>query len=229
MHKILVFILLIQAGVMASAPAEAKDKILLEEIEWSDIWVVDANQDGLPRVLMVGDSITQGYFRTVDGILKGKADCARYTTSMFMANPDYFAELKIILKRHQFSVIQVNNGLHGWEYTEQQYGQSLPKLMDFLKKYGRGATIVWATTTPRRNPQNPAQLSADNDRVKERNRIAVEYMTKHGIAVDDLYSLVADHPEYYRDDHTHFNDQGRAVEGKQVSEVILQALKDRKR
>jgi lysophospholipase L1-like esterase len=148
---------------------------------------------------------------------------------MFMANPDYFAELKIILKRHQFSVIQVNNGLHGWEYTEQQYGQSLPKLMDFLKKYGRGATIVWATTTPRRSPQNPAQLSVDNDRVKERNRIAVEYMTKHGIAVDDLYSLVADHPEYYRDDHTHFNDQGRAVEGKQVSEVILQALKGGKR
>jgi hypothetical protein len=39
--------------------------------------------------------------------------------------------------------------------------------------------------------------------------------------------LVAEHPEYYRDDHTHFNDQGQAVEGKQVSEIIMRGLTSR--
>ena len=86
--------------------------------------------------------------------------------------------------------------------------------------------IIWATSTPRRNGQHPVQLAPDNDRVMERTRIAVEYMKRHGIAVDDLYSLVADHPEYYNlpQDSTHFNPQGLAVEAKQVSEIILHAL-----
>jgi lysophospholipase L1-like esterase len=123
-------------------------------------------------------------------------------------------------------VIHINNGLHGWKYTEEQYRQSLPKLMATLTKYGKGAVIIWATSTPRRNAQIPAQLATDNGRVMERNRIAVEYMNQHGIAVDDLYSLVADHPEYYNlpKDATHFNPQGRALQGKQVSEIILKAL-----
>jgi len=146
---------------------------------------------------------------------------------MFVSNPDYIATLKIILMRYRFSVIHINNGLHGWDgYTEEQYREALPKLMSTLKKYGQGAVIVWATTTPRRNPQNSAELATDNGRVLERNRIAVEYMKQHGIAVDDLYSLVAGHPEYYNlpRDSTHFNAQGRALEGEQVSRYILQAL-----
>jgi hypothetical protein len=38
--------------------------------------------------------------------------------------------------------------------------------------------------------------------------------------------LVADHPEYYNlpQDVTHFNASGRAMEGKQVSEIILRSL-----
>jgi len=52
-----------------------------------------------------------------------------------------------------------------------------------------------------------APLVTDNEKVKERNRIAVEYMTQHGIEVDDLFSLVAEHPEYYNlpQDGNHFN------------------------
>jgi hypothetical protein len=226
MGKTVLIMFLVQVGVMMSERAPAKENPMLEKIEWSDIWVANANQNDLPRVLMVGDSITQGYYREVDKDLTGKAYCAKYATSKFIGNPDYLDELKLILKRYRFSVIHINNGLHGWTYTEEQYRQSLPKLMETLKKYGNGAVIIWATSTPRRNPSNPAQLAGDNGRVQERNAITVEYMTRHGIAVDDLYSLVADHPEYYNlpQDSTHFNPQGRAIEGRQVSEIILRSL-----
>ncbi len=226
MRKMLILILLIQVVVMVSERAQAREDPKLEKTEWSDIWLANATQNDLPRVLMVGDSIVQGYFRDVEKDLTGKAYCAKFATSKFMGNPDYLDELKLILKRYRFSVIHINNGLHGWTYTEEQYRQSLPKLMETLKKYGKGAVIVWATSTPRRNVQKPAQLATDNERVMERNRIAVEYMAQHGIAVDDLYHLVADHPEYYNlpQDATHFNPQGRAIEGKQVSETILRSL-----
>ncbi|MHB8974904.1 MAG: hypothetical protein ACYC4N_31125, partial [Pirellulaceae bacterium] len=38
-----------------------------ERIEWADIWVTDADKNDLPRVLLIGDSITRGYF---DGVEK---------------------------------------------------------------------------------------------------------------------------------------------------------------
>jgi hypothetical protein len=227
MRKALLFIFLVQVGVIGSQRAFSKEKPRRENIEWTDIRVNGANQDDLPRVLLVGDSITIGYFAAVNKALAGKADCARFANSLFMGNPDYLDELKIVLRSYRFSVIHINNGLHGWDYTEEQYRKSLPKLMETLKKYGQGAVVVWATTTPRRSDENPLLLASDTDRVKERNRIAVEYMTQHGIAVDDLYSLVAEHPEFYRDDHIHFNDQGQAVEGKQVSEIVMRGLMSR--
>ena len=227
MREVLLAIIFVPVAMMTVQSAPAKENPRLERIEWTDIWVAGADQSDLPKVLMVGDSIARGYFNDVEKHLSGEAHCARFATSMFMSNPDYLATLKIILGRHRFSVIHVNNGLHGWEgYSEEQYRQALPKLMETLRKYGQGAVIVWATATPRRDQQNQTQLSSDNGRVLERNRIAVEYMKQHGIAVDDLYSLVADHPEYYSLplDTTHFNYRGRALEGEQVSKYILQAL-----
>ncbi len=157
MRKALFFICLVQLGLTGIQLAQAEENPRLEKIEWTDIWVTNASQNDLPRVLLVGDSITRGYFPAVEKDLAGKANCARYTTSMFLGNPDYLAELKIILHRYQFSVIHINNGLHGWDYTEDQYRQSLPKLMDTVKKYGKGAVVIWATTTPRRSNENPAR------------------------------------------------------------------------
>lgn len=49
------------------------DEPISERIEWIDIWVTDADKDDLPRVLLVGDSITRGYFGAVEKHLEGKA------------------------------------------------------------------------------------------------------------------------------------------------------------
>jgi hypothetical protein len=230
MPKMLLCFLLSLFMLASGECALAKDPPKLEKIEWTDIWVTNASQTGLPRVLLVGDSIVQGYFRDVEKDLDGKADCAKLATSMFLSNPDYIDQLKVMLQRYRFRVIHINNGLHGWAYTEADYRESLPKFMKTLAKYGGGATIIWATTTPRRNPQKPEDLAADNGRVLERNQIATDYMTRHRIIIDDLYGLVASHPEYYNlpRDFTHFNPQGRATEGTQVSVAILKALQDNK-
>jgi len=49
--------------------------------------------------------------------------------------------------------------------------------------------------------------------------------TKEGIAVDDLYGLVKDHPEYWSNDGVHFNGKGVAVEAEQVAKRIMESLK----
>jgi hypothetical protein len=43
-----------------------------ESIEWCDIWVSHANETNLPRVLLIGDSITRAYFPGSSGIFWGE-------------------------------------------------------------------------------------------------------------------------------------------------------------
>jgi lysophospholipase L1-like esterase len=193
-------------STLAAATATAEDKPILERIEWSDVWVVNADRDDLPRVLLVGDSIVKGYYDSAEKALAGKANLARYATSKFMGHLDYLRELEILLRGYTFDVIHINNGLHGWGYTEEQYRESFPELLECIEKYA------------------PSQLDDKNDRVIARNRISVEVMVEHEIPIDDLYALVADHPEYFSQDGVHFNDEGRAAQGKQVAEMIAEAL-----
>ena len=88
----------VAAAVLAALPLGAAEPApKLERIEWSDIWITDADRDELPRVLLVGDSIVRGYYDGVEKALAGKAACARYTTSKFLGNPDYAGELGLIL------------------------------------------------------------------------------------------------------------------------------------
>ena len=47
------------AAVAATAAIHAAEpRISREAIEWCNIWIPDANETKLPRVLLIGDSIT---------------------------------------------------------------------------------------------------------------------------------------------------------------------------
>jgi hypothetical protein len=210
--------------IACSGGVSAQEKVLRESIEWSDIWVEHANEDDLPRVLLVGDSIARGYFGATAKALEGTAYCARYTTSKFIGHADFLEELQILLKAYRFDVIHINNGLHGWDYTEEEYAQSLPELFDTLEQFGEGAVVIWATTTPVRNSEDVAEFDPKTERVRERNRIAVEFMEEHDVPINDLFEMVAGHPTYHSRDGVHFGDEGRTAQGMQVAQVVSEYL-----
>jgi len=140
---------MIIAGFLAlvlAQPAFAQE-VKLEKIEWTDIWVMNAKETENPRVLLVGDSIVKGYYGAVEQGLSGQAACARYATSLFLSNPDYLAELTLLIKRYDFDVIHINNGLHGWDYSEEEYRQGLYSLLALMEREAPRAKIVWAMTT----------------------------------------------------------------------------------
>jgi hypothetical protein len=58
-----------------------------EFIEWCDIWISDANETNLPRVLLIGDFILRDYYPEVERHLAGKAYVARLSTSAFISDP----------------------------------------------------------------------------------------------------------------------------------------------
>ena len=201
---------------------------ILEDTEWTDIWIANAPKKDLPRVLLVGDSIARAYYDGVDAALKGRAHCARYATSMFVSNPDFLAELSILLDRYPFEVIHINNGLHGYGYTEAQYREGLEQLLKLLQAKAPKAKLIWCQTTPFRDRADLAKLSSDNTRVIARNQIAAEVMKAHSIPLNDLYAAVQSHPEYTEPDGVHFNAAGQRAQAEAVAKAIAPLLPTQK-
>jgi len=199
-----------------------------ERIEWIDIWVTDADKTDLPRVLLVGDSITRGYFNAVEKHLAGKAYCARLTTSKCVSDPTFNDDLQLMLKQYKFSVIHFNNGLHGWGYTEDQYRDGLLTTVVAVKEHSGDAKFIWATTTPVREKSDLATFAEKTDRVKVRNKLASEIMAEQQVTTDELFELVKDHADWTSGDGVHFNAGGNEVLAKQVAESVAEGLIEKK-
>jgi lysophospholipase L1-like esterase len=199
--------------------------IAREAIEWADIWIPEASGTTLPRVLLIGDSITRGYYSQVAEKLKGKASVARLATSKSLGDPVLLAEVALVLGQCHFDVVHFNNGLHGMGYSEEEYEKSFPELLATIRKHAPKAKLIWTTTTPMRTKGDLSVIAEGTKRVEVRNRIAASIVAKEGIAVDDLYGLVKDHPEYWSQDGVHFNAKGIAVQAEQVATRIIESLK----
>jgi hypothetical protein len=196
-------------------------KIRREAIEWCDIWITGAEANRLPRVLLVGDSIARSYFAEVEKALQGKFLCARLATSKCLCDPSFRKELQLVLDDYVFAVIHFNNGLHGADYDERSYRKDFAGTMRFIRMHAKDSALIWANSTPVRKNDNLAALAPFTKRVRERNRMAMEFAVTHRIPINDLFSLVENHPEYFASDGVHFNADGQAVLGRQVARSIL--------
>jgi hypothetical protein len=217
------------AALLAGAAQRAdKTRIVREDIEWLDVWLPDSNAKGLPRVLLIGDSITRAYYPEVQAKLNGKAYVGRLTTSKSVGDPALLTEVSAILSECPFDIIHFNNGMHGFGYTEAEYQRDFPKLLATLKKNAPHARLIWATTTPVRQGSGMEEFHPRTNRIRERNRVANGFAAKQGIPVDDLFALVEDHPEYYvGSDGTHLAAKGVSAQAAQVADQILKLMSEK--
>lgn len=209
----------------AAAPPANQTRVVREPIEWCDIWIPDVDKHALPRVLLIGDSITRAYGPRVEKLLDGKAYCARLATSSSIGDPALLVQVAMVLGQYKFDVIHFNNGMHGWGYSEDEYQQHFPELLATIKKYAPDAKLIWASTTPVRKSGHVEEIDPRTERVRARNRIAADYLAQQHIPIDDLFALVEPHPEYSGNDGVHFNEQGSSVQATQVAEAISAVLK----
>src|SRR5262245_13197460 len=134
MKKFLVSLCFSTALASDSAAAEPKAVPPAREfIEWCDIWISHANETNLPRVLLIGDSITRDYYSEVEKRLAGKAFVARLATSRFVADPVLLKEIESVLDGTPFDVIVFNNGMHGWQHSETEYQKAFPKVIKAIR------------------------------------------------------------------------------------------------
>ncbi|MCC6579834.1 MAG: SGNH/GDSL hydrolase family protein [Phycisphaeraceae bacterium] len=196
-----------------------------ESTEWCMFYWYNTEDTTLPRVLMIGDSIVVGCHGEAAEQLKGKATLAYFSTSKCAGDPAYYRELALSMAGYRFAAIHVNNGLHGFDISDADYALGVASLLDNLQELAPEAKLIWAASTPITVKSDPATLEpAKNPRVLERNRLTRQIMDQRGIAVNDLYGLVADHPEYSAGDGYHYNALGNQVLGRHVAKVIAGML-----
>lgn len=221
-HKQFVVMLLLLAGafpLMAQIP-----KSIPEEIEWT--WEVRPPQPDLhlPNVLLLGDSISRNYFPQVTKDLAGVANVYLMASSTSVGDPrlphqiEEFAAMEGV----RFSVVHLNNGMHGWGYTEEQYKAAFPQLLHVVQALvDKPGALIWANTTAVRSD---ATNGATNPRIDERNAIALAAAKSAGIPIDDQHSLMLQHRDLY-EDSIHFNPVGASIQGDQAASAIRSSLR----
>lgn len=191
----------------------------------------------LPQVLIIGDSISIGYFKPLQDRFKDIAVVshnegnAQHTAHGLKKLDEWLSDTK-------WDVIHFNHGLHDLKYVDargrntsvetgkhqipiDQYEQNLDEIVKRLKN--TGAKLIFATTTP---VPDGTGFRAKGDAVIY-NRAAERIMNKHRIPINDLYSFALPRlKEIQRESNVHFYPKGSEQLAEQCAKSILKALED---
>ena len=198
----------------------------------------------LPKVLILGDSISIGYTPFVQEYLQDKALVVRPvyedgSVENCEGTTKGVRKVQAWLGDIVWDVIHFNFGLHDLKHVDplsgknskspmdpqqaapKYYRKNLKAIVKMLKK--TEAQLIFATTTPYPTPvDGPLRLPGMPELY---NKLASKIMRKNKIPVNDLYDYVLPHlDELQRPANVHFTKTGSQALGKQVSEVIAQYL-----
>ena len=193
---------------------------------------------GLPRVLLIGDSISMGYTLDVREMLKGKANVHRIPTNGGPTT-NGLANIKAWLGDSKWDVIHFNWGLHDLKYIQDDPSKRAdPKapgshqqvaLADYEKNLATlvktmqatGAKLIWCDTTP-----VPAGSDGrvQGDEVKY-NEAAARVMKAAGIPTDELRAhALKKLMDVQLPANVHFSPAGYRYLAEKVSAVIADNL-----
>lgn len=185
----------------------------------STAWDFVPDDPALPRVLLIGDSVSRGYTLAVRQALAGKANVHRAPANCG-PTANGLKHLTTWLGDGHWDLIHFNFGIHDRNTPAADYVQRLEQLIERLKK--TGAKLLWASTTP--IPDDPAKKQTAAS-IVERNALAAELMNKHGIAINDLFAAITPQLETLQNPNdVHFNNRGYDFLGQTVAQAIAAAL-----
>jgi acyl-CoA thioesterase-1 len=154
---------------------------------------------GLPRVLLIGDSISIGYTLPARVLLEGKANVHRIPTNGGPTSRGV-QQLDRWLGSSKWDVIHFNFGLHDLKHVDpagnmvdvtkgprqvepEAYRENLRQIVRRLKK--TGARLIWCATTP--VPEG-AKGRVPGDELAY-NAVAAEVMRDEGVEINDLHAF----------------------------------------
>lgn len=200
------------------------------------------SDEQLPKVLIIGDSISGGYTQSVARLLKGKA-IVQHNPGNAEHTGTGLKKLDEWLGTTDWDVIHFNWGLWDLCYRHPEsklpgkrdkvngsittslevYEQNLDQLVTRLKK--TNAVLIWAHTTVVPEGE-PGRIVGDDAKY---NAAAQRVMEKHGVAVNDLHALTKEfEPKLFsKPGDVHFSGAGYGKLAQQVATAIEEAIKDK--
>ncbi len=186
------------------------------------------DKQGLPRVLLIGDSISMGYTIPVRKRLEGKANIHRIPanggpTTRGLANIDKW------LGDGKWDIIHFNWGIHDLRHMDDgkrqveptDYEKNIRALVGKLK--ATGAKLMWASITP--IPEPPLIPDRTFGDETEYNKIAAKVMMENGIPINDLHTYVSPRfSELQKKQDLHYKPEGSEFLAEKVAAEIAKAL-----
>jgi lysophospholipase L1-like esterase len=183
---------------------------------------------GLPRMLIIGDSISMGYTLPVRELLKDKMNVHRIPenggpTSRGVQQMDKW------LGTGKWDVITFNFGLHDLKRMDtglQQvppadYEKNLRTIVAKLK--ATGAKLIWVNTTP--VPEGDLNPPRHFDDAVKYNDIAARVMKDNGVTILDLYAFALPQLAQIQNPHdVHFKPEGYKALAAQLVAAVQAAL-----
>jgi len=158
----------------------------------------------LPRILVVGDSISMGYRGFITEHFKGRAYVDYWVGGgWFSLKPitDDFPALRGwdgVLSNGPYQVVTWNaSTLHMWNgapgrCSEDTYPANMTRVVEHLLKAAPKTKFIWIRCTPWRTTPDtgrPTFFAERNDPIIRLNKLTDAIMVQHGIPEVDLYSL----------------------------------------
>lgn len=185
----------------------------------STAWDFVADDPRLPRVLIIGDSVSRGYTLPVRAALAGRANVHRAPENCG-PTANGLKKLEVWLGNGRWNVVTFNFGIHDRATPLADYTDRLEKIVARLK--ATGAKLIWVATTPIPDDAAKKQTAAS---IVERNAAAAAVMARHGIPTADLFAAVTPQLATLQNPNdVHFNAAGYAFLGRQVAAAIAAGL-----
>jgi len=189
-----------------------------EETEWSISYSYNATDEETPRVLLIGDSICNGYNNRVRELLNGKVNVTFWATSKCITDPDYFKELQFYLEAMPYSMICFNNGLHSFTTDRAEWEDTYNLVVSFITEKLPDVPLAITLCTPLKD-------AAMTKTVVDLNNIALSIAESENLRVIDLFEIMdpLDRNVYWSDTH-HFTSSGVDKQAQLISEHVLEEL-----
>lgn len=222
MHPLLLSLALVTSlGAAALPPPVETDKRVQADGKGWRLEQAVIKDSKLPRVLLIGDSILNGYQGQATKLLAGKANVDLWVNP-YNQSAHVNKLLAEVLSNGPYDAVVFNMGLHGWQEGRIKAGTFEPLMqgyVDVLKAKLPKAKLIWASSTPVTVKGKPSEINAEiNPNIVEQNRMAAKVMVASGVQVVDFYGLLIDKRALARGDMFHWT--------KPAYDLIAQAAVD---
>ena len=189
-----------------------------EWTEWSITYAYNATETDKPRVLLIGDSICNGYQGAVRDKLAGRVNVSFWASSKCVTDPAYFRELDFMLDAYPYDAVTFNNGLHSLTTDREVWEPAYLSAVLFIRDKLPQAKLSLVLSTPLKDAALTAVSAALNDSVKKIG-------TEQGLPIIDLFTAMdgLDRDAFWSDTY-HFRAPAIEIQAEILAEHIQRQL-----